>query len=271
MGPTPERPISDPLLRPENGPRDALGTPVRAPLGNSIRTFLIFVVLLAVGVAIWWVRRPDDLSTSIGGREWTITEVDGEPAMNAAGVASSFVLDGNGEIRGPVGCNVATGSWSFDERGSELTIDWETQTTLPCPEDWPTTYLPDRGEVTVDGTIMRIETDTGEVRAVALAQSAPATADEIAGTWTSGGTTVEIGRRGRFLVGECEGSWEPDDAETSLDVRFDDREQEDCGLAPVWRDGTPFVAVLDSGALYLRRDRAIFPLDREIVRLDVVS
>ena len=67
MGPTPERPISDPLLRYDRGERDALGRPVRAPFGNSIRTFAVLVVLVAVGVAIWWVRRPHDLDAVASG------------------------------------------------------------------------------------------------------------------------------------------------------------------------------------------------------------
>ena len=38
----------------------------------------------------------------------------------------------------------------------------------------------------------------------------------------------------------------------------------------MWLDETPVVPVIDDGVLYLRRDRTIFPLDREIVRLDPV-
>jgi hypothetical protein len=271
MGSAPDSPITDPLLRPESGPRDALGKPVRAPLGNSIRTFLIFAVLIVVGAAIWWVLRPDDLSASIGGREWTITDVDGEPATNQVGLASTFVLDGNGEIRGPVACNVASGAWVYDEQRSELSIDWQTQTTLTCPEDWPQTYLPDGGQVAIDGAVMRITTDMGEVRAVSLADHSPAEFEEIAGTWTSGGTTIEIGQRGRFEVGECEGSWEADataEAETTMAVSFDELEQSDCGLAAVWKDETPLVPVRDDGIVYLRRDRGIYPIDRSIIRLD---
>ncbi len=275
MGPPPDRPISDPLLQPERAERDARGRPVRAPLGNSIRTFAVLVVLVAVGLSIWWISRPDDLMTSIGGREWTITDIDGEPATNGIGTASTFVLDGNGEIRGPVGCNVASGRWSYDEQSSELTLDWQTQTQIDCDDGWPRTYLPDGGEVDLDGSVMRITTDTGDVRAVALADHAPADVDSFAGLWRSGEREVDIGLRGRFQIGDCDGSWASvDDSSTdasSIEVRFEGLQRDECGLAPMWRDATPIVPVVDDGVLFLRRDRAIFPLDRAVVRLDPVE
>ena len=278
MGPTPERPISDPLLRHDRGERDALGRPVRAPFGNSIRTFAVLVVLVIVGVAIWWVRRPDDLVTNLGGREWTITDVDGEPATNDAGTASTFVLDGNGEIRGPVGCNVASGRWAYDERSSELTFDWQTQTQIRCDGGWPRTYLPDGGEVHLDGDVLRITTETGEVRAVALGDRSAAAVDRLAGSWQSGARQVDIGRRGLFQIDSCDGSWvaideeppvaEPSTEPSAIDVRFEGLQRDECDLAPMWRDETPIVPVLVDGVLYLRRDRWVFPLDRSIVRLD---
>ena len=271
MGPPPDRPISDPLLRPETGQRTALGVPVRAPLGNSIRTFLVFVLLVIVGAAVWWVRRPADLSMSIGGREWTITDVDGQPATNEAGLVSTFVLDGNGEIRAPLDCNVATGSWAYDEKQSELSIEWKTQTLMACPDDWPQTYLPDGGEVSVDGAVMRIATDAGEVRAVSLADHPPATVDEVAGSWTSGGQAIEIGPRGRFEVGDCDGAWEGVAEGEAMEVRFDELQRDDCVLAASWSDETPVIPVVDDDVMYLRRDRTIFPLDRAVVRLDAAS
>jgi hypothetical protein len=272
MGPPPERPISDPLLRPERGERDARGRPVRAPFGNSIRTFAVLVLLVAVGVAIWWIRRPDDHLASIGGREWTITDVDGEPATNGIGTASTFVLDGNGEIRGPVGCNVASGRWSYDERSSELTLDWQTQTQLRCDEAWPRTYLPDGGEVHLDGAVMRITTDTGEVRAVALGDHAAAGVEQVAGSWQSGERQVEIGSRGLFQIDRCDGSWvvveDVSDEVPSIEIRFERLQRDECDLLAMWRDETPVVPVVDGGVVFLRRDRTIFPLDRAIVRLD---
>lgn len=276
MGPPPDRPISDPLLRPERAERDARGRPVRAPLGNSIRTFAVLVLLVAVGLSIWWLRRPDDLLTSIGGREWTITDIDGDPATNGIGTASTFVLDGNGEIRGPVGCNVASGRWTYDEQSSELTLDWRTQTQIGCDDAWPRTYLPDGGKVELDGGVMRITTGTGQVRAVALGDRASAGVDSFAGLWQSGERQVDIGRRGRFEIGGCAGSWVAVDEETSneasaIAVRFEGLQRDECGLAEMWRDETPVVPVVDDGVLFLRRDRTIFPLDRAIVRLDPVE
>jgi heat shock protein HslJ len=276
MGPPPDRPISDPLLRPEGAERDARGRPVRAPLGNSIRTFAVLVLLVAVGVSIWWIRRPDDLLASIGGREWTITDVDGVPATNGIGTASTFVLDGNGEIRAPAGCNVASGQWTYDEQSSELTLDWLTRTQIDCDDAWPRTFLPEGGEVELDGTVMRITTDTGEVRAVSLGDHATADIDRFAGTWQSGGRQIDIGRRGRFQIDSCDGSWAAVDEESSIDessieVRFEGLQRDECGLAPMWRDETPVVPVIDDGVLYLRRDRAVFPLDRAIVRLDPIE
>ncbi len=277
MGPPPERPISDPLLRPERGERDALGRPVRAPLGNSIRTFGVLVLLVAIGVAIWWIRRPNDMLTSIGAREWTITHVDGEPATNDAGTASTFVLDGNGEIRGPVGCNVASGRWSYDEQSADLTIDWQTQTQLDCGDGWPRTYLPDDGKVELDGSVMRISSQTGELRAVALGGRGPADATEFAGTWTTGGRQVDIGQRGLFEIEGCDGSWAEVDQGTAagessgpaaIEVRFEGLQRDDCDLSPMWLDDAPIIPIVDDGVLYLRRDRWIFPIDRSIVRLD---
>lgn len=273
MGPPPDRPISDPLLRPERAERDARGRPVRAPLGNSIRTFVVLVLLVAVGISIWWLRRPDDLRTSIGGREWTITDIDGEPATNEVGTASTFVLDGNGEIRGPVGCNVATGRWTYDANSSVLTFDWQTQTEIDCADTWPLTYLPDGGEVELDGAVMHITTDTGSVRAVSLAEQGTVGPDRFAGTWQGGGRQIDIGQRGRFEIDGCDGSWvatdagSPNDA-SAIEIRFEGLQRDECGLAPMWRDETPVLPVVDEGVLFLRRDRAIFPLDREIVRLD---
>lgn len=279
MGPPPDRPISDPLLRPERGERDALGRPVRAPLGNSIKTFGVLVVLVAVGVAIWWIRRPDELMTSIGAREWTITHVDGEPATNSVGTVSTFVLDGNGEIRGPVGCNVASGRWSYDERSAELAIDWQTQTEIDCGDGWPRTYLPDDGKVDLDGDVMRITSATGELRAMALGDRAAASTTEFAGTWATGGRQVDIGQRGLFELEGCDGSWTATDTDatgessepTAIEVRFEGLQRDDCDLPSLWLDGAPIVPVVDDGVLYLRRDRWIFPIDRSIVRLDPVS
>ncbi len=271
MGLPPDRPISDPLLRPDSGPRDASGAPVRAPLGNSIRTFLVFGVLIALGVGVWWLRRPEQLATSIGGREWVIVDVDGEAATNAAGVASTFVLDGNGEIRAPVGCNVATGSWAYDPGRSQLEISWETQTQALCPSDWPQTHTPDRGVIAVDDAVMQIETDTGGLRAAALADREPMALDEVAGSYVSGDHIVEIGRRGRFDVDGCSGSWTRAADEIGMLVEFDALQRDDCSLATVWRDASVFVPVDVGDVVFLWRAIPVFPLDRSIVRLDPVS
>lgn len=253
---------------------------MRAPLGNSIKTFGVLLLLVAVGVSIWWIRRPADMLTSVGAREWTITHVDGEPAMNDVGTVSTFVLDGTGEIRAPIGCNVASGRWSYDERADELTIDWDTQTDIDCVDGWPRTHLPDGGEVDVDGSVMRVSTDAGTIRAVSLADRPPAPVDDFAGTWSTGGRQVDIGLRGLFEIGDCDGSWVAldDDAGTAdasiaagaIAIRFDGVQRDDCDLPSMWLDETPVVPVVDDGVLYLRRDRTIFPLDREIVRLDPV-
>ena len=269
--PPPDDPISDPLLRPESAPRDAAGRPVRAPLGNSIRTLLVFVLLVVVGVAVWWWRRPDDLTTRLGGREWVITEVDGEPATNGHGFASTFVLDGTGEIRGVLACNVASGSWTYRSRSDRLDISWETQTTLGCAAGWPQTYLPASGEVGLSGGALSVDGDTTRFRAISLADLQPAGADDIAGTWVSGGSEIEIGLRGLFRIDECRGTWSDDldDAEApTITVEFDHVVPDSCQLDPRWRDETPIVPVLHDGVLYLRRDRPLFPLDRDIVRLD---
>ncbi len=268
MGSPPDRQISDPLLRPDGVQRDARGAPVRAPLGNSIRTLLAFAVLLVIGVGIWWIRRPDDLTMQLGGREWAITEVDGEPATNRLGTASTFVLDGTGEIRATLDCNVASGVWRYDKQSGQLEIEWETQTTLPCPEDWPETYLPDGGDVSVDGGTMRIDSDMVEIRAVALVDREPAAVDDVAGEWVSGERSIEIGRRGLFQIDACRGSWSLTDDDSAMDVSFDEVQPDACTLDPGWSNDTPIVPVADEDSIYLRRDRSIYPLDRAVFRLD---
>lgn len=277
----PDDPFSDPLLRPESAPRDARGRPVPAPLGNSFRTLLVLTLLVALGAGVWWWRRPHDLTAELGGREWVITDVDGEPATNAAGLASTFVLDGTGEVRAMIDCNVAVGTWSYRSQSGRLHISWDTQTTLGCPADWPATYLPDDGEVGLSGGSLTVDSDTTEVRAISLADHGPAGVDDLAGTWVSGGREVEIGRRGLFRVGECRGEWEAiggeagaepvADVVTGMVVDFHDVLPDACDLDPRWRDETPLVPVVDEGVLYLRRDRATFPLDRDVVRLDPVG
>lgn len=266
-------PISDPLLRPDRAPRDARGTPVRAPLGNSIRTLLLFGLLLAIGVAVWWLRRPGDLTMQLGGREWVIVEVDGEPAVNAIGTASTFVLDGTGEVRGAIECNTSTGSWSYDRRGQQLVLDWETTTAVSCPDGWPRTYLPVSGRVDLDGGELRIESDAGDIRAVALVDHDPMPVDDLHGSWASGGHLVEVGERGRFDVGECRGAWAVDTAkETAVSIAFDDAPSgsadDPCALAAAWFVSAPAVPVEVGESVFLHHDRATFPLDRSIIRLD---
>lgn len=271
MGSPLDRQISDPLLPSDGGQRDARGLPVRAPFGNSIKTLLAFAVLLVVGVAIWWIRRPDDLTMQLGGREWVITEVDGEPATNRIGTASTFVLDGTGEVRATLDCNVASGEWRYDSQSSRLVLGWETQTTLPCPEDWPATYLLESGGVGVDGGTMRIDGDTTDIRAISLADREPATVDDVAGEWTSGEHVIEIGRRGLFQIDACRGSWTLNEDESAMDVRFDDIQPDACSLDAEWSSDSLIVPVADGGSIYLRRDRSIYPLDRAIFRLDPIE
>jgi hypothetical protein len=270
MGVPPHGPIADPLLQPEHGPRDAKGAPIRAPLGNSIRTLLVFALLVAVGVIVWWIRRPDDLSERLGGREWAITEVDGEPATNRVGLVSTFVLDGTGEIRAVRDCNVESGRWEFDRRSSHLGIEWTTQTDLDCGADWPQTYTPGAGHVTFDGMTLRIEADRVDVRAIALGDHEPASPTDFAGTWISGESSVEIGQRGLFDVAGCRGSWSAEEEGDGIIVSFRDVQADDCELAPVWADEQTLVPVIHDHSLYLWRNRTVFPLDHKIVRLDPV-
>lgn len=271
MGSPTDRQISDPLLRPDGAQRDARGAPVRAPLGNSIKTLIVFAVLLVIGIVVWWVRRPDDLTDQLGGREWAITEVDGEPATNRVGTVSTFVLDGTGELRAVLDCNVASGTWQYESQSARLVLDWQTQTTLACPGDWPQTYLPESGDVSLSGGVLQIDSDITQVRAISLVDRDPPPYDEVAGNWTSGEQVIEIGRRGLFQVDACSGSWSPTDDELGMEVTFDDVQPDACSLGLQWQDDTPFVATLHDDSLYLRRDRMIFPLDRGIIRLDPVE
>lgn len=280
--PDQSEPITDPLLRPDLGPRDARGAPVRAPLGNSAMTLGLVVVLVVLGIAVWWLRQPDDLSTQIGGRQWVITDVDGDPATNEVGTASTFVLDGSGEVRATLGCNIVTGEWSYRTGSDRLTIDWTTQTELICPPDWPTTHLPDSGEVDLAGGVLQVTSNDGDFRAVSLDDLPAINGEEAAGDWTAGDEMVEIGRRGLFRIEACEGNWRAVDRERAvgadptdevdelMDVRFDEVQiqREGCDLDRLWLDDDPFRAVEFDGSVYLHRTRTIFPLDRDVVRLD---
>lgn len=265
-----ENSITDPLLRPDSAPRDARGAPVRAPLGNSIWTLVLFVLLVGVGVGVWSITRPDDLTASLGGREWVVTDVDGEPAVNDAGTASTFVLDGGGEVRATAGCNIATGQWIYQPGAKRLTIDWITQTELVCPTEWPTTYLPDTGDVDLADGVLSMRSLNGEMRAIALADHEAQAGEVAAGDWRSGVYPVEIGRRGLFRIQECEGSWTSGENDLGMVVRFEEVQiqREGCDLDRLWLDSDPFRVVGFEGSLYLHRDRAIFPLDRSVVRLD---
>lgn len=267
MASPPERPLADPLLEPDAGPLDASGAPVRAPIGNSIKTLLLLGALVIVGVAVWWVGRPDDLTDRIGGREWVIVDIDGEPAVNDAGTVSTFVLDGNREVRGMVGCNTATGEWDFVTAEQELAIEWRNQTLVGCADDHPETFTVFGGRVDLRGEVMRVDHDDGSVRAVSLADRAVATADELAGEWISGTTTIELGPRGLARVGECPGTWMASGG--GISFRWEDADS--CDLAPIWADGGVVVPVRFEDSLYLRRDAAPFPLDRDVHRLDLTA
>ncbi|MEO6652928.1 MAG: META domain-containing protein [Ilumatobacteraceae bacterium] len=268
-----EQSITDPLLRPDNGPRDARGAPVRAPLGNSVWTLVLFVLLVGVGIGVWSLTRPDDLTGALGGREWVVVDVDGKPAVNTNGTLSTFVLDGGGEVRGPVGCNVATGVWEYQQDAKRLSIDWTTQTDLVCPPDWPATYLPDGGDVELAGGVLFLRSRDEEMRAITLADHDAQPGEIAAGDWTTGGDdgdSVEIGRRGLFRIETCEGSWASGADDLGMTVRFDEVQiqREGCDLDRLWLERDPFRVVEFEGSIYLHRERAIFPLDREVVRLD---
>lgn len=271
--------MSDPLLRSEMGPRDLRSQPPRAPLGNSIKTLVAFVVLLAIGLGIWFWRRPADLTTSLGARTWIITAIDGEPVTTPVHTAPTFTLDGVGEIRGMSNCNTATGNWAYVPASGRLEFDWTSQTLVGCDPEWTETYLPESGEVSLGGGVLQIDGDAVDVVAISPADHPTATADDLAGSWTFGEQPVQIGSRGLFELGDCSGSWELTDevadalergepADPRIVVVFDELEQEDCDLPTVWRDDTPFAPVVHDGVLYLRRDRQIFPVDRDVVRLD---
>ncbi len=270
MAVSPEHSTTDPLLRPDSAPRDARGAPVRAPLGNSIWTLVLFVLLVGVGVGVWSITRPHDLTASLGGREWVVTDVDGEPAVNDAGTASTFVLDGGGEVRATAGCNIATGQWNYQTGAQRLTIDWITQTELVCPAEWPTTYLPETGDIDLADGVLSMRSLDGEVRAIALVDHEAQAGEVAAGDWMSGRNPVEIGRRGLFRIQECEGSWTSGEDDLGMVVRFEEVQiqREGCDLDWLWLDSDPFRVVDFEGSLYLHRDRGIFPLDRSVVRLD---
>lgn len=279
MSVPPDPTPTDPLLRPVANPRYLRGEPARAPLGNSMRTLLAFVVLLAIGLGVWWWRRPADLTTSLGARTWVVTEIDGQPVTTPIHTAPTFTLDGVGEVLAMSNCNTAIGDWTYEPSSGRLEFDWQSQTTVACAPEWVVSYVPDSGEVDLDSGVLQIDGDAVDLEAISPSDHPAATVDDLAGSWTMGDQPVQIGQRGLFEVGDCSGSWQPTDEvaaaatdgaqpDLRIDVVFDDLEREDCDLPLVWQDDTPFAPVLHDGSLYLRRDRSIFPVDREVVRLD---
>lgn len=279
--PTPSS-TPDPLLVAEAGPRDVRGRPVRTPLGNSGRTLIAFVVVLAVGLAVWWWRRPSDLTTSLGARTWILVEIDGEPVTTPDGTAPTFTLDGTGEVRAMLDCNTVIGDWVYASSSQRIEFTWATQTLTGCDESWTETYLPDSGEVDLDSGVLRIDGDAVDVVAVSPADHDDIEVDEIDGTWWFAGQEVLIGQRGLVELGTCRGSWnvvddggaDPDesgDDELRIDIVFDELQRDDCDLADVWLDETSIAPLMHDGSLFLRRDRTVFPVDRQVIRLDPVE
>lgn len=269
----PERPRTDPLLGTVAGPSDDDVSSSRAPVGNSILTLMLVGGLAVVGIAIWWLQRPNDLTDEIGAREWTVIAVDGEPVATEDGRSSTFVLDGTFEVRAMERCGTAVGSWQFDTNGQQLDIDWDSRPADDCPSE-PSTDSGldaglDTGRVSVDGDVLRVESADTEVRAVSIDDLDVADADEIAGRWSSGSSVIEFGQRGLLRVDDCTGSWIA--AGRGIDVRFDAASTGDCDLAPIWTSGAILLPARFEDSLFVSRDVPSFPLDRHVHRLDRTS
>ena len=92
------------------------------------RPVLVTLLVLAVGLAVWWWRRPSDLTTSLGARTWILAEIDGEPVTTPDGTAPTFTLDGTGEVRAMLDCNTAIGDWVYASSSQRIEFTWATQT-----------------------------------------------------------------------------------------------------------------------------------------------
>jgi hypothetical protein len=261
--------VADPLLEPAHQPLVRRHSSARAPIGNSIKTLLLLGALAVVGVAFWWFLRPDNVASRVGAREWIIVEVDGEPAVNSTGLASTFVLDGNGEARGADGCNTAVGTWSVGSSDT-LDLDWQRSSLAACA-DFPTTYRPVSGEIDVGDATMTITHDLGSVEAISPDDMEVAPAEDLAGRWRGGDSVIEIGQRGLLRIDSCSGQWSAVDGGIVAQFERTELTRADCELDPVWSDGAVLLPVRHGDALYLRRALPTFPIDRKVIRLDAVD
>lgn len=268
MASPPERRLADPLL--EHPPEEFDDAPAasRAPVGNSILTLVLAGILVVVGIAIWWLQRPSDLTERLEGREWIIVEADGQPATSDVGTTSRFELAANGEVNTAASCNTRTGEWEFDEPSQELHIDWVGETEIACPDDTPQTYAIGAGPVDIDGDLLRVETDVGTISAFSPTDREVAQADDLAGRWRFGESVVDFGPRGLLRVDECTGSWMP--SGDGIGVSFDDAETErvGCLLPPTWTGGEVLLPYRFDDSLYLYEHDPFGSLDGPVYRLD---
>lgn len=265
----PGRPLADPLLEPDAGPRDASGEVVRAPVGNSGRTLAVFLLLALVGVAVWWMRRPSDLTDRLAGTEWIVVEAGGAPHVNADGQVSAFALGHRSMLRTGGPCGVAAGSWSFDVSEQSLEIGWEAGAPEGCANEngeW-TVAVPSDGGVDLDGDELRLG-EPGRLRAFLVTDRPAAEADDLAGRWGAGGHLIEIGPRGLFRVGDCMGAW--DDVPTGIRWSFESTAP-GCDLGPVWGGGDTFVPLRFEDSLYLWRVAPGSAFDPFVLRLEPVA
>ncbi len=265
----PGRPLADPLLEPDAGPRDASGEVVRAPLGNSIRTLVAFLALAALGVGVWWLQRPSDLTEQLAGTEWVVVEVDGEPLINDDGQVPAFALGRREMIRAGGPCGPSTGSWTFDTDDQRLEIEWPDGAVQGgCANEhaaW-TIAAPTSGRAELRGDTLLVR-GAPIVRAFEVSGRDRASVADVAGRWQVGDLRLEIGERGLFRLGECMGRWE--DVGNGVRWAFESPAT-GCDRGDFWAGGDTFVPYRFETSLYLWRVPPGSAFDPFVVRLEPV-
>lgn len=167
------------------------------------------------------------------------------------------------------GCNIVTGSWLYEPSSGQLVIEPESTSDRACSAEYPPTATPVSGKVALDGAELRLAGEEAEIVAVDTAALPMLEAGDLAGRWVAPEVAVEFGERGLLRVGDCTGSWSA--VGGGISMQLDDGNGEACSAESMWTGGGTVIPARHDNTLLLRFDRPTFPLDRDIVRLELAE